>query len=194
MPDRVSAVAEVEAQATSPIREGGSPGRRVLSVLALFVAGGAAAGVLWERLWHVPSGLVYDGSWYLEPAGPDFSFEAVALFVVIAFPLGLVLAVLCGTRRGHETATLLAVLLGACVAAATMYAVGSALGPEDPQALAAAAPDYTPLDGGLGLTAPDPGRVPWHSSALLALPAGAMGGLVVTYLIGPTGFTRRSRG
>ncbi len=188
----MSAAADVEQQ--TPSRPARSLVRRVLTVLALFVAGGAAAGVLWERLWHVPTGLVFEGRWYLEPAGPDFSFEGVALFVVIAFPLGLVLAVLSGIWRGHETATVVAVLVGAGLASAMMYAVGSALGPDDPQALAAAAPDYTPLDGGLGLTAPDHDRVPWHSPALLALPAGAMAGLVGTYLMGTTGFTRRSRG
>jgi hypothetical protein len=170
------------------------PLRRVVSVLALFAAGGAAGGVLWERLWQAPTGLAYQGTWYLEPAGPDFSFEAIALFVVIAFPLGLVLAVLSGIWRGHETATLVSVLLGAVGAAFVMYAVGHALGPSDPQALAAGQPDYTPLPGDLGLTAPDRGRVPWHSTALVALPAGAMTGLVGTYLLGSRGFVRRPRG
>jgi len=167
---------------------------RIGAVLAAFVVAGVAAGALWERLWDAPAGLTYQGQWYLEPAGPDFSFEAIALFVLIAFPLGLVLAVLCGIRRGHEVATVVTVLLAAGVAAFVMYAVGTALGPGDPQALAAGKADYTPLDGGLGLTAPDPGRVPWHSSALVAFPAGAMTGLVGTYLLGSRGFVRRPRG
>jgi hypothetical protein len=175
----------------------GSAGRlagRVLAVLALFVVGGAAGGVLWERLWDAPTGVAFEGQWFLEPAGPDLSFSAIALFVVIAFPLGLVLAVLAGLWRGHETVTVLTVLVAAGVAAVVMYAVGSALGPPDPQALAAAQPDYTPLPGDLGLTAPDEDRVAWHSTALVALPAGAMAGLVGSYLLGGTGFTRRSRG
>lgn len=167
---------------------------RVGSVLALFVAAGAAGGVLWERLWQAPTGLAYDGRWYLEPAGPDFSFEGIALFVLIAFPLGLVLAVLVGLWRGHETVTVVAVLVSAAVAAVVMYAVGSALGPPDPQALAAGQPDYTPLPGDLGLTAPDRGRVRWHSTALVVLPAGAMAGLVGSYLLGNWGFARRPRG
>ena len=164
--------------------------RRVLSVVLLFVVGGAAGGVLWERLWDAPTGLAYQGHWYLEPAGPDFSFEGIALFVLIAFPLGLVLAVLAGLWRGHETVTLVA----AGIAAAVMYGVGTALGPPDPQALAAGRPDYTPLPGDLGLTAPDDGRVRWHSTALVVLPAGAMAGLVGAYLLGNMGFARRSRG
>ena len=168
--------------------------RRVLAVLALFVAGGAGGGVLWERLWDAPTGVAFEGRWYLEPAGPDFSFEAIALFVMIAFPLGLVLAVLAALWRGDETVTVVTVLVAAGIAAAVMYGVGSALGPPDPQALAAAQPDYTPLPGDLGLTAPDQGRVPWHSTALVALPAGAMAGLVGSYLLGERGFARRSRG
>jgi hypothetical protein len=168
--------------------------RRVLWVLALFVVGGAAGGVLWERLWDAPTGLAYQGRWYLEPAGPDFSFEGIALYVLIAFPLGLALAVLVGLWRGHETVTVVAVLVSAVIAAAVMYAVGTALGPPDPQALAAGRPDYTPLPGDLGLTAPDDGRVRWHSTALVVLPAGAMAGLLGTYLLGNRGSARRSRG
>lgn len=168
--------------------------RRVLAVLALFVAGGAGGGVLWERLWDAPTGVAFEGRWYLEPAGPDLSFEAIALFVVIAFPLGLVLGVLAGLWRGHETVTVVAVLVASGLAAAVMYGVGSALGPPDPQALAAGQPDYTPLPGDLGLTAPDEGRVTWHATALVTLPAGAMAGLVWSYLLANRGFARRSRG
>jgi hypothetical protein len=167
---------------------------RVVAVLVVFLGAGAAAGVLWERLWEVPTGLTYQGDWYLEPSGPDFSFQAIALFVLIAFPLGLLLAVLAGVWCDHEVATVVTVLVAAALAAFLMYAVGSALGPTDPQALAAGKPDYTTLPGGLGLTAPDPGRVAWHSSALVALPAGAMTGLVGTYLLGSRGFARRRCG
>jgi hypothetical protein len=167
---------------------------RVVAVLALFLAAGGAAGVLWERLWHAPAGVTYHGRWYLEPAGPDVSFEGIALFVAIAFPLGLVLGVLSGLWREHEVATVVTVLVAATLAAVVMYAVGNALGPADPQALAAGQPDYTPLSGGLGLTAPDPGRTPWHSTALVALPAGAMTGLVGMFLLGSRGLPRRPRG
>ncbi|MDZ5663733.1 hypothetical protein SFC79_18300 [Nocardioides sp. S-58] len=168
--------------------------RRIVLVLAAFAVAGASAGLLWERLWEPPTGLTYQGRWFLEPAGPDVSFEGIALFVLIAFPLGLLLGVLAGLWRHHETATLLAVLVGAGLAGVVMYAVGSSLGPADPQALAAGQPDYTELPGGLGLTAPDPDRVPWHSTALVAFPAGAMTGLVGTYLLGSRGFASRSRG
>lgn len=164
------------------------------SVLTMFLVAGVVAGVLWERLWDAPTGLTYQGRWYLEPAGPDVSFEGIALFVLLAFPLGLVLAVLAGLRRDHEIFTVLTVLVAATLAGLVMYAVGNSLGPSDPQALAAGKPDYTPISGDLGLTAPDHGRVPYHSTALVALPAGAMTGLVVMYLLGSRGLARRPRG
>lgn len=173
---------------------GGSALRRIGLVAGLFLLGGAAAGVLWERLWDPTTGLTYQGQWYLEPAGPDQSFSSIALFVVIAVPLGLVLGVVCGLWRDHELATTLAVLVASGLAGLLMYAVGHALGPPDPQVLAAAKPDYTTLPGDLVLTAPDADLVAWHSSALVALPAGAMAGLVGTYLLGKQGLTRRSRG
>ncbi|MBC2933551.1 hypothetical protein [Nocardioides sp. zg-1228] len=187
----------------APEQSGDEPGagpgpsslrRRLLWVLVLFVGGGAAAGVLWERLAEPATGLAYEGGWYLEPAGPDLSFQAVALYVVIAFPLGLLLAVLVGRWRGHERVTVLAVLVAAGLGAAAMYAVGHALGPPDPQALAAGSPDYTELPAELGLTAPDRDSVPWHSTALLALPGGAMLGLVGSYLGGNWATARRARG
>ena len=164
------------------------------AVLVVFLAAGAAAGVLWERLWHAPPGLSYQGEWFLEPAGPDISFEGIALFVLIAFPLGVVLAVLAGIRRGHEVATVLTVLVASCLAGIVMYAVGSSLGPGDPQALAAGTADYTPIDSDLDLTPPDTDGTPYRSTALVALPAGAMTGLVAMYLFSSRGLAKRPRG
>lgn len=180
MPDRVSGAPR--------------PVVRLAIVLVVFLGSGAAAGVLWERLWDAPSGLTYQGRWFLEPAGPDVAFEAIALFVLIAFPLGLALAVLAGIWRGHEVATVLTVLVASSLASVVMYAVGSSLGPSDPQALAAGQPDYTPLSGDLALTPPDRGRAPYSSTALVALPAGAMTGLVGIYLLSSRATARRPRG
>jgi hypothetical protein len=88
----------------------------------------------------------------------------------------------------------LTVLVAATAAGVVMYAVGTSLGPADPQALAAGSPDYTPLPGDLRLTAPDRGRTPWHSTAFVAFPAGAMTGLVGMFLFGSPGSSRRPRG
>ena len=174
------------------------PGRRVLVrllvVAVAFLLAGAVAGVVWERLWDAPEGLTYQGDWFLEPAGPDLSFRGVWLFVAIAFPLGIVLAVVAGLGRDHEVLTVVVVLVAAALASVLMYAVGHHLGPADPQVLAARSPDYTKLPGSLGLTAPDADSTPWRSSALLALPMGAMAGLVGSYLLSGRGFGGRSRG
>jgi hypothetical protein len=168
---------------------------RLAVVVVAFLVAGAIAGVVWERLWDAPTGVTYQGHWYLEPAGPDVSFQGIALFVLIAFPLGIVLGLLAGIQRGHETATALTVLVAAGLAGVVMYAVGSSLSPPDPQAQAAGQPDYsTDIPGHLGLTAPDHGRVPWHSSALAVLPTGAMAGLVGTYLLSSKRLARRPRG
>lgn len=185
MPDRLS------EQARPPVRD--AVGRAIV-VLVLFMVAGAGAGVLWERLWDAPAGMTFQGEWFLEPAGPDVSFGGVALFVLIAFPLGIVLAVLAGLRRGHEVATVVTVLLAAGLAGIVMYAVGSSLGPGDPQALAVGTPDFTPISGDLELTAPDGEGAPYRSTALVALPAGAMTGLVAMYLFGSRGMARRPRG
>ena len=166
---------------------------RLAVVVAVFLVAGPRRGAVGVAL-APPVGLSYQGEWFLEPAGPDFSFEGVALFVLIAFPLGVVLAVLAGIRHDQEVATVLTVLVAAGLAGVVMYAVGSSLGPADPQALAAGEPDYTPISGDLGLTAPDRGRVPYHSTALVALPAGAMAGLVGMYLLGSRRLADRPRG
>lgn len=163
-------------------------------VVVGFLLTGAGAGVLWERLWEAPVGLTYQKEWFLEPAGPDVSFQGIALFVLIAFPLGLVLAAVSGLWRDGEMATVVTVLVAATAAGILMYAVGASLGPPDPQVLAAGSADYTSLPSDLGLTAPDRGRTPWHSSALVAFPAGAMTGLVGMFLFGSQGLARRPRG
>lgn len=170
------------------------PLARIAAIVVLFLLAGAGAGALWERLWDAPAGLSYQGQWFLEPAGPDVSFQGVALFVLIAFPLGVVLAALAGLLRGHEVATVLTVLVAAGLAGVVMYAVGSSLGPGDPQALAVGTADYTAIPGDLELTAPDRDGVPYRSTALVALPAGAMTGLVGMYLLGSRGLARRPRG
>ena len=89
---------------------------------------------------------------------------------------------------------MLVVLVAAALGGLVMYAVGSSLGPADPQALAAGKPDYTRLSGDLALNAPDEGPEPYRSTALVALPAGAMTGLVAMYLLASRGSARRPAG
>ena len=64
----------------------------------------------------------------------------------------------------------------------------------DPQALAAAQPDFTPVPGDLVLGSSTPGEGPPASTALIAMPAGAMAGLVGVYLFGRKRIGEHSRG
>lgn len=167
---------------------------RVAGTVAAYVLASVVAGVVWERLWSAPVGLTYGGEWFLEPAGPDFAFEGAALYVLIALPLGLLLAVLSSLRPGHEVTTVVTVLVASVIGAVVMYAVGHGLGPPDPQALAAGQPDYTPLPGDLVLSSSTRGETPFASTALVAMPAGAMAGLVGVYLLGRKRVDESSRG
>ncbi len=167
---------------------------RVAATVAAYVVTGVVAGIVWEHLWNAPDGLTYRGEWFLEPAGPDVSFEGAALYVLVALPLGLLLAVLCSLRPGHEVATVVAVLVAATIGGVVMYAVGHGLGPPDPQVLAAGQPDFTPLPGDLVLGSSTPGEAPFASSALVAMPGGAMAGLVGVYLLGRKRMGEPARG
>lgn len=167
---------------------------RIAATLATYLVAGVVAGVVWERLWSAPVGLTYQGEWFLEPAGPDLSFEGVALYVLIALPVGLLLAVLCSLSPHHELATVMTVLVAAGLGAVVMYAVGHGLGPADPQVLAAGKPDFTTLPGDLVLGSSTAGETPFASTALLAMPVGAMTGLVGVYLLGRKGLGRSRRG
>ena len=126
--------------------------RRIAWVAVLFLVAGALAGLLWEVLWDPTTGVTYKGTWYVEPAGPDNAFSSIALYVVIALPLGIALAVLAGVWRDHEWATAATVVVASVAAGVLMYAVGHSMGPADPQVLAAAKPDYTHLPGSLFTT------------------------------------------
>ena len=167
---------------------------RVAAIVAAYVVASVVAGVVWERLWSEPVGLTYGGEWFLEPAGPDLSFQGVALYVLIAFPLGLLLAVLSSLRPGDEVITVVTVLVAAAIGAVVMYAVGHGLGPPDPQALAAGQPDFTPLPGDLVLSSSTPGETTFASTALVAMPTGSMAGLVGVYLLGSKRVGAPSRG
>lgn len=168
--------------------------RKIAAILAAFVLAAAIAGVVWEWLWDNPVGLTYKGEWFLEPGGPDLAFQGVALYVLIAFPLGLLLAVLFGLQPRHELTTVVTVLVAAFGGAILMYAVGHALGPSNPQALAAGKPDFTPVPADLVIGSPTKGDSPFLSTALLAMPGGAMAGLVAVYLLGRKRIDEPARG
>ena len=168
-----------------------SPVARVLVVVLAFAAVGAAAGWAWEALWEPPSGVVYEGRWFLDTAGPEDSFSGAALYVVLGLPAGLLLGALAGLLPGREAVTLGAVVLGSLLAGWVMYAVGHALGPADPRVLAAAEPDYERVSAALVLAAPGESTSPFRSTALAAFPIGSLAGLAIVYL---SGFRARQHG
>lgn len=151
---------------------------RLALLLAVFAAGGAVAGVVWEWLWTPPVGEVAGGRWLRDAEGLREDVSGTALYIVVAVVAGLLLGVLAGLlSEDSELVTLVAVVLGSVLAGWLMLEVGQALGPTDPQVLAADADRGTRLPGRLEVS----GRSPY-----VAFPAGALIGLLVVFV----GFAR----
>lgn len=161
------------------------PWGRACLVVVGFVACGALAGVIWNAWWEPPSGVAYQGTWLLDPAGPDVALSGTALYVALAFPVGLLLGVLVSAVPRHEVPTLVGVVVGSALAAWVMYSIGHLLGPPDPRVLAAGEADFTTIPSDLVVATADDTRNPLRSPALLAWPLGAVTGLAVSYLLGP---------
>ncbi|MGN0064381.1 MAG: hypothetical protein ACI379_09060 [Nocardioides sp.] len=156
--------------------------RTVAVLLACAVPLGAVLGLLWNWWWSPPLGVVYGGEWFLQPAGPDLSFDGTALYVLIGAVAGLVAGVVAGhLTKGQEIATLVGVTCGAFVAAWVMFLVGQALGPADPQVLAAHQEDLATLPARLGV-GEETRFAPFGTTAVLALPVGAVLGLATSLL------------
>ena len=102
------------------------PWARAGGVVLGFVVCSAVAGVGWHAWWEPPEGVALEGEWLLP--GPDLAISGTALYVVIAFPLGVLLGVVASVLPRHETTTLVAVVGGSLLAAWVMYSVGHALG------------------------------------------------------------------
>ena len=154
--------------------------------VAVFAASGALAGVVWERLWDAPVGVVFQGEWFLEPAGPDYAFSGTGWYVVVALVAGALTAlVLAWVWPRHELVSVLAFAVGSMLAGWVMFKVGHALGPQDPQLLAAGQADLTPIPSDLTLAGVDgqPRLFRFDSSALAAYPIGAMAASVYVFLV-----------
>lgn len=170
--------------ADSGRRAGGWVARVVVPLVVLPVAG-VLGGVLWETLWRPPQGVVVRHQWFQDQLALGADFSATGWYVVVAFVVGTVVtSVLAWLLPGRELLTLLAVLAGALVAGWAMYHVGHALGPPDPEALARTAERGATLPDDLTLGGLEraPRYLPLDTSALLALPAGALLGLAGTAL------------
>lgn len=160
-------------------------------VVGVLVAAGAAAGVLWEWAWTPSPGVVFRGDWYADPAASGDTFDATGFYVVLGSIAALVVtALLVWLLPGQELTTLFAVCVGAMLAGWVMYAVGHALGPDDPQVLAQGAERGTrlPSDLRLGGLTDDPRPFRFDTSAMAAWPLGAVLGFAAAAL------TTRGRG
>ncbi|GAA1769546.1 hypothetical protein GCM10009795_014660 [Nocardioides hankookensis] len=159
--------------------------RRALVQLGLVVAGfaavGALAGVVWQRVWTPTMGVAYDHQWTAADAlGLQHEFSGTGWFVAIGLVAGLVAgiaAALLATRM--PLLTLAAVVVGSALATWLMLVVGTALGPADQDVVAATAADGTKIPMALAVT----GRSPW-----IALPSGALIGVVLVFVGLPTRF------
>lgn len=152
---------------------------QALVIVALLAAVGALAGVVWEWVWHAPTGIVVNHHWVQDEDGLRGSFSGTGTYVLVATVAGLLSGLAIGLLLDRsELVTLVAVLLGSLLAGWVMYHVGVALGPDDPRHLAAGAEDLTELPARLTVSGLIPRRV---------FPASALVGLLVAFL----GFTRR---
>jgi hypothetical protein len=150
-----------------------------------FAASGAVAGAVWEWLWDPPDGLVFEGKWYLQPAGPDYAFSGTGWYVVVALVAGALTALALGWLwPRHELASLAAMVVGSMLAGWVMFKVGQSLGPQDPQILAAGKEDLSTLPSDLSLVGAgdDPRLLLFDSSALAAFPVGAMAAAIFLFL------------
>lgn len=154
-------------------------------MLLLCTASGAASGFVWEWLWTPPSGVVVDGGWVLAGDGLPEAFSGTGLFVVVAGLTGLGLGVLGAVARTldrrtldrhapDERVTLTTLALGAALATATMWLVGTQAGPPDPAVVARSAE--------AGQSVPSDLRVE-GLGAFLSLPAGTLVGATGVYLL-----------
>lgn len=155
-------------------------------IIAVFALSGALAGVIWERLWSPPAGVAFKDTWFLEPAGPDFSFSGTGWYVAVALVAGALTAFALGWFwPRHELTSLLAIAVGSMLAGWVMFKVGHALGPQDPQLLAAGKSDFTAIPSDLTLAGVDgqPRLFRFDSSALAAFPVGAMIASIYVFLV-----------
>lgn len=153
--------------------------RQLLVVLAVTVAAGAVAGLVWEWLWTPPVGVVEHHRWVLDEAGLSDDFAGTGTYIAVAAVTGVLVGALVTLLFDRaELVTLVAVVVGSVVAGWLMYRVGLAVGPPDPRTLARTAEEGAHLPGQLKVL----GRSPF-----VAFPSGALVGLVVVFL----GLSRR---
>ena len=158
-------------------RRGSGPPLDAAVVVVVFAVVATLAGLLWPRL--VDPVLVTrtaEGTAASETALAE-RFDNDAWYAVLAAVLGLLLGLALTAwqlhRRQPEVVALVAVLLGAAVAAWVMARVGAAAGPPDPAAVLA--------EADVGATAPDRVRLTAEAAYLVWPIAAVVGALVVLW-------------
>ena len=152
---------------------------RPLAVLVGLVVGGALLGVVWvELVWTPPPGEVQGGRWFpLDERALSLQTRGTSSYVLVASVGGLVLGVLAAAVGARQALlTLAAVVVGGALGAYVMWQVGTWLGPADPAAVAAGAPDGTSVPGALTVDGVTP---------FLTLPACALAGLTAVFFFLP---------
>lgn len=169
---------------------------QVVGVLVLCALAGLGAGWLWQHLWHAPSGVVADHTWYVDSeSGLRADFAGTGIYVLVALGTGLVVgAVVAVVFDRSELVTLAAVTLGSVLAAWVMWKVGVHASAVDPHEAAKTAADGTKLPGNLHVSGSGRLSLHWHEirvpAAYVAFPVGALSSLAVVFM----GLTKRGHG
>ena len=162
-----------------------------VEMLVAYALVAVVAGWLWHLLWSPDLGVVVSHQWYATGDALRNDFSGTGYYVLVALGAGLLagfVSAVAGARR--PVVTVVVATLGSVLAAYLMLQVGKALGPPDPQGLAATAADGKHLPGALRVSGFSP---------LLALPFGTLVALAIVYTIFPgksreAGFGSEPRG
>jgi hypothetical protein len=143
---------------------------QALLVVVLVAAVGALAGVVWERVWTPPTGVVVRHQWVASSEGSlRGEFTGTGWYVVVAGVAGLLVgAVVALVADRRPLVSLASLVVGTVLGAWLMRVVGVALGPGDPTTLARTARQGAHLPDMLRVSGASP-YVAYPTGALLAL-------------------------
>ncbi|WP_203335260.1 hypothetical protein [Nocardioides limicola] len=133
--------------------------------------------MLWSVLVTPPVGVVHEGTVWQSGLSSQSEFGVTGWYLLLGFGVAVVLGgVLAWRLVDHEYAVLIGLILGSVAAALLASAVGAALGPASPEALAAGLPDGTEVEINLAV----------HPLAWVSWPIGALMAAMVVWLSFPT--------
>lgn len=148
---------------------------QVAATIALCLGSGVLAAWVWQSRWTPVTGVALGHEFLLDGQGAPEAFSATGSYVGWALVFGALAGLLAGVvTRSHELVTVVVLLCSAGVAGWLMAVLGHAWGPPDPRPLAQQLEDFEPLVADLRVS----GVAPY-----LAFPAGALLGLMTSYLV-----------